>query len=132
MGATEEQIAVLSALGVTHVAYILLLFSVAFLLFLFVCILLHIYAQATWPIDPSKGSSESYKVNGGIQLPDTPINVKPSLRRVLERERDVERARAVEEFELEGLMSEEEDENRAEGSAGGSEDSGSGRRKEGR
>jgi len=34
MGATEEQMVLLSAAGVTHVSYILILYSVAFLLFL--------------------------------------------------------------------------------------------------
>lgn len=34
MGATEEQMALLSSKSVTHVSYILLIFSVAFLLFL--------------------------------------------------------------------------------------------------
>jgi hypothetical protein len=37
MGATEEQIRLLASLGVTHVAYILILFSIAFLLFLCKC-----------------------------------------------------------------------------------------------
>ncbi len=34
MGATEEQMQLLADAGVTHVSYVLLLFSVAFLLFL--------------------------------------------------------------------------------------------------
>jgi hypothetical protein len=34
MGATEEQMALLSNANVTHVSYILILYSVAFLLFL--------------------------------------------------------------------------------------------------
>lgn len=34
MGATEEQMIMLSAAGVSHVAYILIIFSIAFLLFL--------------------------------------------------------------------------------------------------
>lgn len=34
MGATEEQMQLLSDAGVTHVAYVLILFSVAFILFL--------------------------------------------------------------------------------------------------
>ncbi|KAK5077212.1 hypothetical protein LTR64_005306 [Lithohypha guttulata] len=55
MGATEEQMAFLSAANVTHVSYILILYSVAFLLYLFVNILLHIYAQHTWPDDESNG-----------------------------------------------------------------------------
>lgn len=34
MGATEEQMQLLSNAGVTHVSYILILYSVAFILFL--------------------------------------------------------------------------------------------------
>lgn len=55
MGATEEQMAYLSAAGVTHVSYVLILYSIAFLLYLFVNILLHIYATHTWPDDESNG-----------------------------------------------------------------------------
>jgi hypothetical protein len=47
--------ALLAAHSVTHVSYILILFSAAFLMYLFVNILLHIYAQATWPDDDSNG-----------------------------------------------------------------------------
>lgn len=49
MGSTEEQMALLSSAGVTHVSYILILYSVSFLLFLFVNILVHIYAVHAWP-----------------------------------------------------------------------------------
>lgn len=45
----------LSAAGVTHVSYILILFSISFLLYLFVNILLTIYANAVWPGDESNG-----------------------------------------------------------------------------
>ena len=55
MGATEEQMSFLSAANVTHVSYILILYSIAFLLYLFVNILLHIYATHTWPDDESNG-----------------------------------------------------------------------------
>ena len=34
MGATEEQMALLASNGITHVAYILILYSISFLLFL--------------------------------------------------------------------------------------------------
>ena len=34
MGATEEQMHLLEEAGITHVAYILILFSIAFILFL--------------------------------------------------------------------------------------------------
>ena len=141
MGATEEQIAVLSALHVTHVSYILLIFSAAFLLFLFVCVLLHIYAQATWPLSEDGLKVDTSNIDGrvnsggGIKLPVTPVNGHlPKGRKDGKRDLDLERAKFVEEFELEGLIgaSDEEVDDVGEGSSnGGSEDSGSGRRKEG-
>ena len=150
MGATEEQIAILSAAHVTHVSYILLIFSAAFLLFLFVCVLIQIYVQATWPSSPPPDQNNSNRrkgsgrrANGEIALPDTPMATNGRARRKggSLREVDLERAKEVEEFELEGLMSEEEEEGRSSDDAGvggssgsslevRSEDSGSGRRKE--
>lgn len=55
MGATEEQMHLLSDANVTHVSYILILYSVAFLLYLFVNILLYVYASHVWPEDESNG-----------------------------------------------------------------------------
>lgn len=55
MGATEEQMHLLSDANVTHVSYILILYSVAFLLYLFVNILLYVYASHAWPDDESNG-----------------------------------------------------------------------------
>ncbi|KKZ67006.1 hypothetical protein EMCG_07306 [[Emmonsia] crescens] len=49
MGATEEQMELLSNAGISHVAYILILYSIAFILFLFVNVLIHIYAVHAWP-----------------------------------------------------------------------------------
>ncbi|KAJ5610139.1 hypothetical protein N7510_006858 [Penicillium lagena] len=49
MGATEEQMKLLSDAGITHVSYVLILYSIAFILFLFVNVLLHIYATHAWP-----------------------------------------------------------------------------------
>lgn len=90
MGATEEQMALMSAANVTHVAYVLILYSVAFILFLFVNILLHIYAVYAWPTAP-KQDPEASRVNGHINGHAR----TPSQRQV----------RDAEEFELEGLMS---------------------------
>ena len=90
MGATEEQMALLSGAGVTHVSYILILYSIAFLLFLFVNMLLQLYATHAWPIDrpPAvKPGKEPARANGHLQ------------RRVTD----------AEEFELDGLMSEDDD-----------------------
>ncbi|CAG7920114.1 unnamed protein product [Penicillium olsonii] len=49
MGATEEQMVMLNNAGIMHVSYVLILYSVAFIVFLFVNVLLHIYAVHAWP-----------------------------------------------------------------------------------
>lgn len=90
MGATEEQMALMSAANVTHVAYVLVLYSVAFLLFLFVNVLLHIYAVYAWPT-AAKKDPEASRLNGHVNGHAR----TPSQRLV----------RDAEEFELEGLMS---------------------------
>lgn len=93
MGATEEQMQLLSDSGITHVSYVLILFSIAFLLFLFVNMLLHLYAVYAWG-ESSKGDAEAPQVNG---------HANGSVRAQ-------RRARDAEEFELEGLISDDEDE----------------------
>ncbi len=93
MGATEEQMVLMSSAHVTHVAYVLILYSFAFLLFLFVNVLLHIYAVYTWPSAPKK-DPEAPRTNGHVARHGR----TPSERLV----------RDVEEFELEGLMSDED------------------------
>lgn len=94
MGATEEQMLLLSGANIMYVSYILLLYSIAFLLFLFVCLLLHLYAVHALPVDENapkmNGTANGHAVDG--------------------------RLRDAEEFELEGLMSEDE-----EGEEGGEE-----------
>lgn len=89
MSATEEQLALLATAHVSHVSYILLLYSVSFLLFLFVSLLLHLYAvhmpPTAGPKRPDEGAER--RING---------HADPSLR-------------DVEEFELEGLISDDEE-----------------------
>ncbi|KAI9779269.1 MAG: hypothetical protein M1816_003632 [Peltula sp. TS41687] len=103
MGATEEQMKLVSDAGITHVSYILLLYSVAFLLFLFVNLLLHIYAVKSTPATTIKPDSDDPeiitggRVNGHATIPG---GGDP---------RNRTRIRDAEEFELEGLMSEDED-----------------------
>ncbi|KPI42466.1 Protein YTP1 [Cyphellophora attinorum] len=151
MGATEEQMALLAANNVTHVSYILILYSIAFLLYLFVNILLHIYATATWPDDESNGVLEaraaSYYPPGGpspvgahaqqsgqramsLAAPNgLPMHMRggagmhsrkastltysdlPVPQRIVKGHRptDSQQLRDAEEFELEGLMSEDEE-----------------------
>lgn len=102
MGATEEEMAFLSAAKVSHVSYILILYSISFLLFLFVSMLLHLYTIYAWPVDPSQPEASA---NGGL-------NGHAQVGQLDRRVKDAE------EFELEGLMSEDE-ENGVEASARG-------------
>lgn len=89
MCATEEQMALIATAHVTHVSYILILYSISFLLLLFVCMLLHLYAVHALPQAP--------KPEPAFQ--DEILNNGPANRAL----------RDAEEFELEGLMSEDED-----------------------
>ena len=123
MGATEQQMRLLSDADVTHVTYILILYSIAFLLYLFVNILLYVYASHTWPDDESNGTrsskynnstrnlsvagpSHSRKpsgVNGNVSGP-----ANGSVRLPRHRNTDSQQVRDAEEFELEGLISDGE------------------------
>lgn len=97
MGATEEQMALLATSHVSHVSYILILFSFAFIMFLFVCMLLHLYSVYTWPLDKAAAA----KTNGGVGA-NGHVCAGVS-------NGDTQRLRDAEEFELEGLMSEDDD-----------------------
>jgi hypothetical protein len=93
MGATEEQMQLISDAGVTHVSYILVLYSFAFIVFLFVNMLLHLYAVNVAPPTPPKDAEHAPvpRMNGHT------------------RGSDSRQIRDAEEFELEGLMSDEEE-----------------------
>ncbi|KAK4501198.1 hypothetical protein PRZ48_007005 [Zasmidium cellare] len=98
MGATEEQMRLLSDAGVTHVSYILILFSISFLLFLFVLMLLHLYSAYTDSNKNNKppvklGDEERPLANGHARIPND-----------MDR-----RSHDAQEFELEGLMSDDEE-----------------------
>ncbi|KAL5121745.1 hypothetical protein ACEQ8H_000432 [Pleosporales sp. CAS-2024a] len=93
MGATEEQMQILHDAHVTHVSYILILFSVAFLLFLFVNMLVHLYAVSAWGED-SKVDAEAPRINGQAN----------GYARVVD-----ERIRDADEFELAGLDDDDDD-----------------------
>ncbi|KAF7596286.1 hypothetical protein BBP40_002430 [Aspergillus hancockii] len=115
MGATEEQMQLLHDAGITHVSYVLILYSIAFILFLFVNILLHIYAVHAWPesTKPSQarsvGGEESaqgaFRANGG------PVNGHARSGPEAQHIHDAEA------YELEGLISDDEDDGRATGDA---------------
>ncbi|KAL2146592.1 hypothetical protein VTI28DRAFT_3091 [Corynascus sepedonium] len=87
MGATEEQMALLAGSGIDHVAYVLILYSLASILFLFTMALINIYDR-TNPL-PKKSLA-----NGPVGVDDA-------------------RLREANEFELDGLVSDDEDDERA-------------------
>ncbi|KIW76281.1 hypothetical protein Z517_11027 [Fonsecaea pedrosoi CBS 271.37] len=135
MGATEEQMHLLSDADVTHVSYILILYSIAFLLYLFVNILLYVYASHAWPDDESNGVRSSYGAGGsgsgrslsiagpsglggqhtrkmstlsGVGMnggANGPVNGSARIPR--HRGTASQQVRDAEEFELEGLISDE-------------------------
>lgn len=130
MGATEEQMEYLSDAGVTHVSYILILYSVAFMLYLFVNVLLHVYAVYAWPDDESNGqialarhmarsaSVANFKLGGGHKKRLSTMNgdamtngYTDAAVRVPRQHRptDSQQVRDAEEFELEGLISEDDE-----------------------
>ncbi|KAI1928311.1 hypothetical protein LOZ58_001021 [Ophidiomyces ophidiicola] len=114
MGATEEQMLLLDSAGIDHVSYILVLYSVACLMFLFVNILLHIYGVKAFP-DTAK-YERSVRIAAArhsrppqYQYP-TAFNLN-QLQRQLEQvsgytrpHHDAQHIRDAQEFELEGLM----------------------------
>ena len=94
MGATEEQMKVLDAANVDHVSYVLILYSIAFLLYLFVNMLLHLYAINATPTQTKtdlERSNDHVRMNGNAHAPD-------------------QRVRDAEEFELHGLGDDSEEE----------------------
>lgn len=93
MGATEEQMEILHNNHVTHVSWILILYSVAFILFLFVNMLIHLYYVHTWNQKP-KVDTEAPHINGHANG-----HVRPADRV----------AQDAEEFELQGLISDDDE-----------------------
>lgn len=88
MGATEEQMALVAGSSMDHVSYILILYSLAFLVFLFTMMLISLYDRNANPVDPTKPTANGRlgpRLNGHVPVRD------------------------AQEFELEGLMSDDED-----------------------
>ncbi|KAI0531964.1 hypothetical protein GGR58DRAFT_518098 [Xylaria digitata] len=88
MGATEEQMELIANSGMDHIAYILILFSLASLLFLFTLMLLGVYDRNASQHTPQKDSDAERlgpRLGGNVPVRD------------------------AQEFELEGLMSDDED-----------------------
>lgn len=94
MGATEEQMAFIASSPMDHVAYILILYSLAFLVFLFAHVLIHLYDRAANSPAAAKIAANGRARPGDRALDDTQL-------------------RDAEEFELDGLVSEDEDEEQA-------------------
>jgi len=92
MGATEEQMKILDAANVDHVSYVLILYSIAFLLYLFVNMLLHLYAvNAISTKTDLERANGHVRMTGNAHAPD-------------------QRVRDAEEFELHGLGDDSEEE----------------------
>lgn len=115
MGATEEQLEMLSAHNVTHVSYILIIYSVAFMLYLFVNILLHIYAIHTWPEEEDRERRPSFRSENAKKRHSSTPGMNGSahgigkLKLPKHRPTDSQQVRDAEEFELEGLISDADD-----------------------
>lgn len=88
MGATEEQMDLIAHSGIDGVSYVLILYSLAFMVFLFTNMLIHLYDRLANP-EQRKGYS-----NGHIRLNENSV--------------EDGRLRDAEEFELEGLTSDDE------------------------
>lgn len=95
MGATEEQMNLVASVGIDHVAYILILYSLAFLTFLFVNMLIYLYDRhANSPKKAVPAAANGRAAFGSRRPEGTQL-------------------RDAEEFELDGLMSEDDDEESA-------------------
>jgi hypothetical protein len=90
MGATEEQMQTVANSGVDHVSYILIIYSIAFIFFLFVNMLIHLYDRLSSTEDLNKPAEGEYSRVNGHAMEEGQL-------------------RDAEEFELEGLSSDEED-----------------------
>lgn len=97
MGATEEQMQMLSDGGVTHVSYIFILYSLAFLMFLFVNMLLRLYTYYADSDPNSKSIDPEYSQVNGSNRMNTHVHTHS------------QQIRDAEEFELDGLMTDDED-----------------------
>lgn len=85
--------------GIDHVAYVLILYSLAFLMFLFTNVLIHLYDRSVNGAGIPKGMNQNGHATGAHRRGVSSV--------------DERHLRDVEEFELDGLMSEDEDEEHA-------------------
>lgn len=95
MSATEEQMALIAAIGMDHVSYLLILYSLSALFYLFTIYLINLFVTNNRRKKPAQ--------NG--------LNISTSNERARSRSRDPEREIGdAAEFELEGLMTDSEPE----------------------
>jgi hypothetical protein len=106
MGATEEQMNLVAGSSMDHVSYILITFSFASLMFLFVNMLIHLWDRLAHPPLNTKDFDTSLTHANGRAVEDGQI-------------------RDAEEFELDGLTSDDEDDPSRRMLGPNSEDSGS-------
>jgi hypothetical protein len=91
MGATEEQMNLVAQSSMDGVSYILITYSLAFLVFLFTNMLIHLYDRLANPAINTKDFANGHPNGNGRGVEEG-------------------RLRDAEEFELDGLMSDEEGE----------------------
>lgn len=96
MGATEEQMALVETSSMDHVSYILILYSLAFLVFLFANICIYIWDRVT----STNALAKPLYANGHAVGGESRVNGRTP---------EDQRIRDAEEFELDGLVSDEED-----------------------
>ncbi|KAJ4148357.1 hypothetical protein LMH87_002832 [Akanthomyces muscarius] len=89
MGATEEQMNLVAASGMDGVSYTLILYSLAFMTFLFANMLIHLYDRLSADDEGAKYSNGHIRLNGSAAHEEG-------------------RLRDAEEFELEGLSDDED------------------------
>lgn len=95
--------ALMAAANVSHVAYTLLLYGASFLLFLFVCMLLQLYATHAYPV-ASKRDPDVIEDGRGLDGSSGHV-----LGERLGNGHATRIASDAEEFELEGLMSDDDE-----------------------
>ncbi|KAK2744958.1 hypothetical protein FQN57_004088 [Myotisia sp. PD_48] len=107
MGATEEQMQLLSDAGVSHVSYLLILYSLACILFLLVNVLLHIYAVHAWPESAEHDRSRPQRPHhrASTSFTDGPPSLPVVANGHARSNSENRHIRDAEEFELEGLIS---------------------------
>jgi hypothetical protein len=91
-GATEQQMALIDGSSMDVISYILITYSLAFLMFLFANMLIHLHDRLSNPPLDTKGFTSGTHLNGRA-VEDGQI-------------------RAAEEFELDGLSTDDEDDER--------------------